>query len=82
MQQGLSFLGKAIMKFLTLEIHFSAQFSSNTSFFLDEALLTFQKLENEKNIVLNISFRGVKLEKREGGVFHGLKGSSLFLYVL
>ena len=53
MHQGLSFLEKAITKCLTLEWDFSAKFHRINDF-LDEALLTSQKLENKK-IKLQIS---------------------------
>ena len=69
MQQGLSFLGKTITKCLTLEIHFSANSHLIHDFFVDEALLNFQKLENEENKVLNISFWEFKTGKNVKGLF-------------
>ena len=64
-------LGKSNHEMFNFGNWFLCQFSSNTWFFLDEALLTSQKLENEK-VKFQISVSGgVQLEKREGGVFHG-----------
>ena len=48
MHQGLSILEKAITKCLTLETDFPANFHLIHEFFLCEALLTSQKLENEE----------------------------------
>ena len=70
MQQGLSFIGKAITKCSTLEIDFSANFHLIHDFF-GLGSPNFPKIGRRKNKGSNISFRGVKLEKREGGVFHG-----------
>ena len=62
---------KAIRKCSTLKIDFSANFHLTHDFFLAEALLTPQKLENA-NRNLQTSIKGsLKLKKREGGVFHG-----------
>ena len=82
MQQGLSFLGKAITKCLTLEIHFSANSHLIHDFFVDEALLNFQKLENEENKVLNISFRECKTRKNVKGLFFTDKtGLNHFVFI-
>ena len=52
------------------ETWFLYQFSSNVIFFLVEGLITPKNLENEK-MKLQISILGgIKLKKREGGVFH------------
>ena len=62
---------KAIMKYSTLKIDFSVNFHLTHDFLLAEALSTPQKLENAKrNLQISIQ-GGLKLKKREGGVFHG-----------
>ena len=70
MQQGLSLLGKAITKCLTLEIDFSANFHLIYNFF-GLGSHNFPKIGKRKNKVSNINFRGCETRKREGGVFHG-----------
>ena len=82
MQQGLSFLGKAITECLTLEIDFSANFHLIHDFFW-RGSLNFPKIGKLKNKVSNISFRGCRTRKTWRGCFSRIKRvSKKFAYAM
>ena len=74
-------LKKNYQKMFNFETWFLYQFSSNVIFFLVEGLITPKNLENEK-MKLQISILGgIKLKKREGGVFHRRTGLEIFVFL-
>ena len=80
MQQGLPFEQKAITKYSTLKINFSANFYRTNNFFGGRSLNT-PKNGKRKKVFTNINLTGCKTKKREGGVVTDKTGLKIFVWM-